>query len=116
MVYCVYSLESPRGGDADENTQHTFMLKKIKTISILSLLTWRCNRTLIGSNYPCLEQIFMVPKVFEPMKFDCIIEKWLVCLWYIGTQYPRMIGHFNLKTFFVKTKFKTRSTMNGVIS
>ena len=29
--------------------------------------------TLIGSNYPCLELIFMVPKVFEPLKFDC---KW----------------------------------------
>ena len=26
---------------------------------------------LIGSNYPCLELIFMVPKVFEPLKFDC---------------------------------------------
>ena len=29
--------------------------------------------TLIGSNYPCLELIFMVPKVFEPMKFYCIL-------------------------------------------
>ena len=28
--------------------------------------------TLIGLNYPCLELIFMVPKVFEPLKFDCI--------------------------------------------
>ena len=28
--------------------------------------------TLIGSNYPCLKQIFMVPKVFEPLKCDCI--------------------------------------------
>ena len=28
--------------------------------------------TLNGSNYPCLELIFMVPKVFEPLKFDCI--------------------------------------------
>ena len=28
--------------------------------------------TLIGSSYPCLELIFMVPKVFEPLKFDCI--------------------------------------------
>ena len=28
--------------------------------------------TLIGSNYPCLELIFMVPNVFEPMKFDYI--------------------------------------------
>ena len=28
--------------------------------------------TLIGSNYPCLKLIFMVPKAFEPSKFDCI--------------------------------------------
>ena len=28
--------------------------------------------TLIGSNYPCLELIVMVPKVFETFKFDCI--------------------------------------------
>ena len=28
--------------------------------------------TLNGSNYPCLGLIFMVPKVFEPLKFDCI--------------------------------------------
>ena len=39
MVYCVYSLESPRGGDSHENTQHTFMLKKIDSISLLCLLT-----------------------------------------------------------------------------
>ena len=26
--------------------------------------------TLSGSNYPCLELVFMVPKVFEPLKFD----------------------------------------------
>ena len=31
--------------------------------------------TLIGSNYPCLELIFMIPKVFEPMKFDCMSYK-----------------------------------------
>ena len=43
---------------------------KIKEILImppdLALLS-----TLISSNYPCLELIFMVPKVFEPLKFDC---------------------------------------------
>ena len=33
---------------------------------------WALLSTLIGSNYPCLELIFMVPKVFEPLKFDCI--------------------------------------------
>ena len=27
--------------------------------------------TLISSNYPCLELISLVPKVFEPLKFDC---------------------------------------------
>ena len=27
--------------------------------------------TRSGSNYPCLELIFMVPKLFEPLKFDC---------------------------------------------
>ena len=26
----------------------------------------------ISSSYPCLEYIFMVPKVFEPLKFYCI--------------------------------------------
>ena len=31
--------------------------------------------TLIGSNYSCLELIFMVPKVFEPLKFDCNSHK-----------------------------------------
>ena len=29
MVYCVCSLESPRRGDSNENTQHTFILKEI---------------------------------------------------------------------------------------
>ena len=28
--------------------------------------------TLIGSNYPCLELIFMVPKVFKPLTLDCM--------------------------------------------
>ena len=30
--------------------------------------------TFHGSNYRCLEQIFMVPEGFEPSKFDCIIK------------------------------------------
>ena len=45
--------------------------RKIKEILImppdLTLLS-----TLTGLNCPCLEQIFMVPKVFEPLKFYCI--------------------------------------------
>ena len=34
--------------------------------------------TLNGSNYPCLELIFMVPKVFEPLKFDCIMDPYKI--------------------------------------
>ena len=34
--------------------------------------------TLIGSNYPCLELIFMVPMVFESLKFDCTLSKFRV--------------------------------------
>ena len=30
--------------------------------------------TLNGSNYPCLELMFMVPKVFEPLKFHCNVQ------------------------------------------
>ena len=30
--------------------------------------------TLIGSNYACLELIFMVLKEFEPLKFDCSLN------------------------------------------
>ena len=44
MVYCVYSLESPRWGDSNENTQYTFMLKKIEKISLLCLLLWRYDK------------------------------------------------------------------------
>ena len=28
----------------------------------------------ISSNYPCLEIIFMVPEVFEPLEFYCILN------------------------------------------
>ena len=69
MIYCVFSLESPRWGDSNENSQHTFMLKKIgKNIPIMppNLVLWL---TPISSSYPCLEHIFVVPIVFEPLKF-----------------------------------------------
>ena len=35
----MFSLESSRWGDSNENTQHTFMLKQIENISLLCLLT-----------------------------------------------------------------------------
>ena len=64
--------------DSNEYTQHSFsliyILKKIEKMTIciiplgLALLS-----VTIGSNYPCLEQIFIVQKVFEPSKFLCIL-------------------------------------------
>ena len=70
----MYTLESPRWGDSKENTLNMFMLKKFYPIMppYLALLL-----TLISSNYPCLKLIFIVPKVFEPLKFDCISKLFL---------------------------------------
>ena len=75
IVCCVYSLESPHRGDLNEYTQHTIILLKIENISINyrhllpDLAPWL---NFIGSNYPSLEQISMVPKMFEPLNFDCM--------------------------------------------
>ena len=46
--------------------------KKSKKILIMTP-DLALSSTIIGSNFPCLELIYMVPKVFEPLKFDCII-------------------------------------------
>ena len=62
-------------GDSNEYTQHTIIVFKVEKIS----LRYRCLLpkltpwlTLSGSNYPCLEQFSIVPKMFEPLRFDCI--------------------------------------------
>ena len=76
IVCCVYSLESPHQGDSNEYTQHTIIVQKIEKMSLNyryllpELVSWL---TLSGSNYPCLKRISMVPKMFEPLKFNCIL-------------------------------------------
>ena len=63
VVFCVYSLELPHW-----YTQHTVIVEIIeKNPEIIALASWL---TLSGSNYPYLEQIFIVPKMFKPLKFD----------------------------------------------
>ena len=74
IVCCLYSLESIHRVNSNEYAQHTIILLKIENISInyhhlLPDPTPWLNLT--GSNYPSLEQISMVPKMFEPLKFDC---------------------------------------------
>ena len=76
IVCCVYSLSSHQG-NSNEYMQHTIILLKIETISINyrrllpDLAPWL---NLTGSIYLSLEQISMVPKMFEPLKFDCKIN------------------------------------------
>ena len=36
--------------------------------------------TLSGSNYPCLEQIYVVPRMFELMRFHCF-DNFLISSW-----------------------------------
>ena len=55
----MYSLE----GNSNENTTHTFMLKKIEKIIPIMPRDLALLLTLISSNYPCLEHIFMVPAI-----------------------------------------------------
>ena len=74
IVCCVYSLQSPHRGDSNEYTEYTIILLKVENIFINYRhlppdLAPRLN--LNGSNYTSLEQISMVPKMFEPLKFDC---------------------------------------------
>ena len=52
LVYCVYSLESLQRGDSNENTQHTFMFKKIKKMSVLCLLAWRYDSHSLARTTP----------------------------------------------------------------
>ena len=63
MVYFVFSLESPRIYLHVKDNRKD--MPTVPSVLVLCL-------TLISSNYPCLEHIFIVPKVFEPLKFDCI--------------------------------------------
>ena len=44
--------------------------KDFPKLSLFASWTGAMN-TLSGSNYPCLERISMVPKMFEPLRFDC---------------------------------------------
>ena len=51
------------------NVPSCYTLSKGYPYYVSDLALWL---TLISSNYPYLEHIFMVPKVFEPLNFYCI--------------------------------------------
>ena len=68
IVCCVYSLELPHRGNSNEYTQYTIIVQKNEKISLNylhlfpDLASWL---TISGSNHSYLEQISMVPKMFE---------------------------------------------------
>ena len=62
MVYCVLSLESPHRGDSNKNTRNTFMVKKNRKYNPIMPPDLALCLTLISSNYPCLEHLFLVPR------------------------------------------------------
>ena len=78
----MYSLELPHWGNSNEYTQHTIISLKMEKTFLdyfhlpFDLAQWL---TRSGSNYSCLEQISMVPKMFEPLKFDCTFFFVYVC-------------------------------------
>ena len=84
-------------GNSNENTQHTFIRETQRDIPIIPpfLAPWL---TLVSSDYPWLDHLFMVPKVLEPLKLDCSLHDPIVrILWHFGTQ---MLSVVKLRFFF----------------
>ena len=48
----MFLLESPRWGDSNENTQHTFILREIEKIYLLCFLTWRYEQHSLARTSP----------------------------------------------------------------
>ena len=69
MVYCVYD-------EAILMRTHNIPRCKRKSKIYPYFASWPgAMLSLTSSNYPCLEHVFHVPKVFEPWKFDYIVHK-----------------------------------------
>ena len=67
----MYSLKSPHRGESNEYTKHTIIYRNAKRfLNYHYFLPDLASRlTLSGSSYPYLEQISMIPKMFEPLRF-----------------------------------------------
>ena len=64
--------------------------------------------TLIGSNYPSLELIFMVPKVFEPLKFDFSIDVGTLAQFFIKVSISDLTMMSTIKINLIKNYQPTR--------
>ena len=88
MVCCVYSLESSRWGDSDENTQCTFMLKKIEKMSLLCLLTLLYNKPSMPRTTP-VSNIFSWFQRCSSHWSSTVCRMW----WQASAQIVRKIGN-----------------------
>ena len=57
--------------NSNDYTQHTFISWKLDQ-NIISIMPLDLVLQYINSHYHYLKQTYMVPKVFEPLKFGCI--------------------------------------------
>ena len=103
----MYSLELPHRGDYNEYTQHTIIVTEIKKkplnyrYLLPELAPWL---TLSGSNHPCLEQFSMVPKMFEPSKFDSSLLVTFAVEKFQGWKFDRLIIITFLSCFCFSTE------------
>ena len=70
IVSCVYSTESPWV----YSTYHYCVEDRKDFPKLLPFASWPCamiNPHYGGSNYPYFKQSYMLPTMFEPLKFDC---------------------------------------------
>ena len=106
----MYSLESPHQGDSKSTLNIQLLCWNLKKNNNLNyhylfpdLEPWL---NLSGSNYPCLKQFSMVPKIFEPLKVDWIHGKWAMPwgkvssghVWTMKNPRPEVIKPFSCST------------------
>ena len=98
IVCCAYSLELPHQGILRVHSKYNHCVENQKAFPKLSLCaSWTgAVITLSGSNYPCLERISMVPKMFEPLGFDCILFSFLCMCPLLSKPFPFRYSHSKL--------------------
>ena len=74
MLCVLIRITSLRQFEWVHTTYHYFVEDRKHFHKLLPFASWPGTmiKSHIGSNYPSLEQISMVPKMFEPLKFDRI--------------------------------------------
>ena len=119
IVCCVYSLELPHWSNSNEYIQHTITVQKIKHTFISlkyrhllpELSPWLI---LSGFNYPYLEQISMIPKMFKPLTFEYTLHKFSGCRQTAKTLRTDMQAGFRLLCITEKNEHFLKVTLKCI--